>query len=122
MFKNYYGKTIADQQQQLVYVANGSQLILLSIQICGGEQDGVLILTKYNNSFEKEIAFQQKLTILKNNPIVLQHKIILPTNYSFSISGSVSGISVCLNGVLQYTQNNYNIQTSSESQNSNNSI
>lgn len=108
MFKNYYGKTTAnDSQIELVTVNNGSQLVLLSVQICGGDADGVLTLIKYDNVAEVS-AFQQKLTVLANQPLVLQHKILLPTNYSFFISGTVAGISVCLNGVLQNIQSDSN--------------
>lgn len=119
MFKNYYGKTSLEEKQ-LVYVANGTQLVLLSIQICGGQEDGILTLIKYDNNESKTVAFQQKLTVLANQPIVLDHKIILPTNYSYSIVGSVAGINVCLNGVLQFIQSdrNSNILTNSTQENS----
>lgn len=117
MFKNYYGKTTI-QQQQLVNISAGKQLVLLSIQICGGDQDGILTLTKYDNTNQTgTIAFQQQLTVLSKQPIVLQHKILIPSNYSFCFKGTVTGIQVCLNGVLQTIQSskNVNILTSSSS-------
>lgn len=123
MFKNYYGKTTLEQKQ-LVSVGNGTQLVILSVQIFGGNADGVLTLTKYDNSSEKNIAFQQEITVLKKRPVVLQHKIILPANYSYAIKGSVQGISVCLNAVMQFTQSDTNSQiiTSSNITDGENSI
>ena len=120
MFKNYYCTTQKDQEIELINLTYGYQGIILTIEIFGGQQDGVLTFNKYNNG---ELIFTQDLIVDRKEPIALDHKILIPQNYSFKVLSNISGIRVCANVVLETETYYFNPSTNStESTNSINSI
>lgn len=120
MFKNFYTTTEADKQIELFRVGYGAQFIIMTIEIFGGQQDGTITLRKYDKDI---LAFQQTLSINAKSPIVLQHKILMPTNYKYTVQSNVDGINICINAISEINQtidNNYIY--SNQSNQSNNSI
>ena len=111
MFKNFYATTIADQEIEMFRVNYGSQFIILTIELFGGQQDGTITLKKYDRDI---LAFQQTLTIMAKSPVVLDHKILMPTNYKYSVISNVSGIRVCINAIAEINQNTENYEENSE--------
>lgn len=100
MFVNYYTTTVENTITQLVSNNSDTQLIIVSIQIYSGQLGGILTLRKKDN-VNSVVAFQQKISILSNSPMVIQHKILLPVSYSLQVESNVSGIQVCVNGVKE---------------------
>lgn len=100
MFVNYYGTTIAGEDVQLAKMDETHQLIIVSVQVYSGINGGELILRKIDN-INSVVAFQQKISISANSPMVLQHKILLPRGFSLQMTSNASDIQVCLNGVKE---------------------
>lgn len=96
MFKNFYCVTQKNKQIQLIKLNVGFEVVILTIQISGGSQDGKLIINKYDGN---TLAFKQKLNIAKEQPIALNHKILLPQNYTMTVQSDVDGIMICANVV-----------------------
>ena len=115
MFKNFYCVTQKNKQIQLIKLNLGFQIIILTIQISGGSQDGKLIINKYDGN---TLAFKQTLNVSKEQPIAINHKILLPQNYTMTIQSDVDGIMVCANVVCQSSSeyiNNIEYQSSNSS-------
>lgn len=100
MFKNYCMLTQENVQKTVAKMGLGYQMVILSIQISGSTQSsGLLYLSKYNEI--DQLQFKQIINVDAKEPIVFDHKILLPQGWSYKISSNISGIGVCLNAVLQ---------------------
>ena len=91
MLKSYVVNSVANEEVQICGTRDGIDLTIMSVLVNGGEEGGNFTL--------KLGDYQEKYTLDADDTMVLDHKIMLGADQTYSIIAEVNGISVCVSAV-----------------------
>ena len=95
-FKNYTLTTAAGTQQTLCTADSTTDIAIVSIQVYGGSQGGTVTFTKKLGASQ---IFKFVLPVKAQETVAIDHKIFVPAGYTYTATGSASGMQICANAM-----------------------